>query len=265
VVIVSRSYTSPEPRALVARCSYYPRGYAGRGPGKYPHAFVGTDKRERQKVGKQTRAAAEFTAARRAKTRRTAVRVTVGVIAILAVLFGYSALQGDDDSDTASDETTSTTAAEPTTTTAPYSNPELAQEILDREAPDVEPPPENTPADALEKETLIEGEGEAAAAGDQLRVNYVGVTPDGTAFDSSFQEGREPIPVALGQGGVIPGWDQGLVGVKIGERVRLVIGSENAYGAQGNSGAGIPPNSPLAFVVDVVDITPGTPAGGSGG
>jgi peptidylprolyl isomerase len=227
---------------------------------------VGTEKRERQKVGKQARAAAEFTAARKAKTRRTAVRVTVAVVVVLAALFAYSALSGDDDSsDTASDETTSTTAADSTTTTVTYSNPELAQEVLDREAPDVEPPPEDTPADALEKETLIEGEGDAAAAGDQLMVNYAGVTPDGNQFDSSFQEGRDPLPVQLGQGGVIPGWDQGLVGVKIGERVRLVIGSENAYGAQGNSGAGIPPNSPLAFVVDVVDITPGPPAGGSGG
>jgi peptidylprolyl isomerase len=227
---------------------------------------VGTEKRERQKVGKQTRAAAEFTAARRAKNRRTAVRVAVGVVVVLAALFAYSALQGDDDgSDTASDDTTSTTVADSTTTTVTYSNPELAQEVLDRDAPDVEPPPEDTPADALEKETLIEGEGEAAAAGDQLMVNYAGVIPDGTEFDSSFQEGRDPIPVQLGQGGVIAGWDEGLVGVKIGERVRLVIGSENAYGAQGNSSAGIPPNSPLAFVVDVVDITPGPPAGGSGG
>ena len=236
---------------------------------KYPLAFVGTEKRERQKVGKQERAAAEFAAARRAKNRRTAVRVAIGVVVVLAVLFAYSALRGDDDgSDTASDDTTSTTSttvAESTTTSVTYSNPELAQEILDRDAPDVEPPPEDTPADALDKETLIEGQGEAAVAGDQLSVNYVGVTPDGNVFDSSFQEGRTPISVALGQGGVIAGWDQGLVGAKIGQRLRLVIGAENAYGAQGNSGAGIPPNSPLAFVVDIVDITPGPPAGGSGG
>jgi peptidylprolyl isomerase len=232
---------------------------------------VGTEKRERQKVGKQVRAAAEFTAARRAKNRRTAVRVAIAVVVVLAVLFAYSALRGDDGgSDAASDETTSTTSTtvgDSTTTTVTYSNPALAEEVLARDAPDVEPPPEGTPADALEKETLIEGQGEAAVAGDQLSVNYVGVTPDGNAFDSSFQEGRDPIVVVLGQGGVIAGWDQGLVGVKIGERVRLVLGSENAYGAQGNSGAGIPPNSPLAFVVDVVDITPAAAAapGGSGG
>jgi peptidylprolyl isomerase len=228
---------------------------------------VGTEKRERQKVGKQARAAAEFTAARRAKNRRTAVRVAIAVVVVLAVLFAYSALRGDDDngSDTATDETTSTTVGDSTTTTATYSDPELAQEVLDRDAPDVEPPPEDTPADALDKETLIEGQGEAAVSGDQLVVNYAGVTPDGNQFDSSFEEGRDPITVQLGQGGVIAGWDQGLVGVKIGERIRLVIGSENAYGAQGNSQAGIGPNSPLAFVVDVVDITPGPPAGGSGG
>jgi peptidylprolyl isomerase len=227
---------------------------------------VGTEKRERQKVGKQTRAAAEFAAARRAKNRRTAVRVAIAVIVVLAFLFGYSALQGDDDgSDTASDETTSTTVGDSTTTTAAYSNPELADEVLGRDAPDVEPPPESTPADALEKQTLIEGQGEGAAAGDTVTVNYAGVIPDGTEFDSSFREGRDPLTVTLGQGQVIPGWDQGLVGAKIGERRRLVIGSANAYGAQGAPDGGIPPNSPLAFVVDVVDIAPGAPAGGSGG
>jgi peptidylprolyl isomerase len=224
---------------------------------------VGTEKRERQKVGKQARAEAEIIAARRSKTRRTALRVVIGVVVVLAALFAYSALSGDDDdSGTATDETTTT--ADSTTTTASYSNPELAEEVLGREPPDPEPPPEGTEAAALETETLIEGSGEGAAAGDTVTVHYIGKTPDGNVFDQSWERG-ETFPVTLGQGQVIPGWDQGLIGAKIGERRRLVIGSENAYGEQGSGDGTIPANSPLAFEVDVVDITQGAPAAGSGG
>jgi peptidylprolyl isomerase len=229
---------------------------------------VGTDKRERQKQGKQARAVAEMTAARRAKSRRTVVRVVVAAVVILAALFAYSTLtggDGDDGSDTATDETTTTAAGESTTTTAAYSNPQLAEEVLAREAPDPEPPPENTARDALETETLIEGSGDAAvAAGNTVTVHYVGKTPDGEVFDSSWERG-EPASFPIGQAQVIPGWDQGLIGAKIGERRRLVIGSENAYGAEGRPDGGIPANSPLAFEVDIVDITEGAPAGGSGG
>lgn len=216
---------------------------------------------------------AEMTAARRAKSRRTVVRVVVAAVVILAALFAYSALTGDDgdDADTATDDSTTTTAAESTTsetTPTTFSNPELAQEVLAREAPDPEPPPEDTPRDALETETLIEGSGDAAvAAGDSVTVHYIGKIPDGTVFDQSWErEGQpgEPVPFTIGQGQVIPGWDQGLIGAKIGERRRLVIGSDNAYGEEG-AGEDIPPNSPLAFEVDIVDITQGAPAGGSGG
>ena len=76
---------------------------------------------------------------------------------------------------------------------------------------------------------------------------------DGTQFDESWS-GGEPFPVTIGTGQVIPGWDQGLIGVKIGERRHLVIGADNAYGAAGSGP--IPPNAPLAFDVDVVDIQP---------
>jgi FKBP-type peptidyl-prolyl cis-trans isomerase len=215
-------------------------------------------------------------AARRAKTRRTTVRVVVGAVVVLALLFGWSALMGGDDDgdDTAtSDETTDETPSpEETTTTsaAPaYTNPELAEEVLGREPPDPEPPPADTAADALEIETVTEGEGTGAQAGDIVVAHYVGKTSDGEVFDESWGRG-EPItlPAPLGGGGVIPGWDEGLVGAKIGERRRLVIGSENAYGAQGTPDGAIPPDSPLAFEIDIVDIQPGataTPPGGSAG
>jgi len=218
---------------------------------------VGTEKRDRQKAGRLARAEAELIAARKDKRRRSIIRAVVAVAAVVGLMFLWSTVFGGDDDEggtETADDTSSDTS--PTTTEPAYSNPELAEEVLGREAPDPEPPPEDTAADALETETLIEGEGDGAAAGDTIVVHYIGKTPDGNVFDQSWERG-EPLPVPLGIGQVIPGWDQGLDGVRIGERRRLVIGSDLAYGEQGSSDGGIPPNSPLAFEVDVVDIQPG--------
>jgi hypothetical protein len=134
-----------------------------------------------------------------------------------------------------------------------YTDPRLAEEVLGRTPPDPEPPPADTRADALDVETLIEGEGTPAALGDTVTVHYVGLLADGTVIDSSWERG-EPFPVRLGGGEVIAGWDSGLVGAQIGERRRLVIGSENAYGATGRDP--VPPDAPLAFEIDVVDVSP---------
>jgi FKBP-type peptidyl-prolyl cis-trans isomerase FkpA len=205
---------------------------------------VGTEKRERQRAARLDKISAQATAAKREKTRGTAIRIAVAAVVVLGVLFGVSQLMGDDDSDT---ETSSDT------TTPGYTNPELAEQVLAREAPAPQPPPADTAATALESSTLIEGEGEGAQAGDLVTVHYAGVLSDGTPFDDSWSRG-EPFPVTLGAGEVITGWDQGLVGVKIGERRHLVIGADNAYGASGSGS--IPPNAPLAFDVDVVDIQP---------
>jgi FKBP-type peptidyl-prolyl cis-trans isomerase len=131
--------------------------------------------------------------------------------------------------------------------------------VNDRGAPDPEPPPADTAKDAVEKTTLIEGEGDVtAAAGDTIVVQYVGKTSDDNVFDSSWDRGQS-FPVVIGTGQVIPGWDEGLIGVKIGERRRLVIGSDKAYGETGQGD--IPANAPLAFEVDVVDIIKAQPAG----
>jgi peptidylprolyl isomerase len=222
---------------------------------------VGTDKRDRQKAGRAARAESELIAARSAKRRRSIIRFAVSAVVVLALLFGYSLLAGDDDgggSTEAADSSTTVADTTPPTTAAPeYSNPELAEEVLAREAPDPEPPPADTPADALESTTLIEGEGEAAVAGDQLTVHYVGKIADGTVFDESWS-GGQPFPVTIGTGQVIKGWDEGLIGAKVGERRRLVLGADNAYGDQATGE--IPANAPLAFEVDVIDIQPGDAA-----
>jgi peptidylprolyl isomerase len=98
---------------------------------------------------------------------------------------------------------------------------------------------------------LINGTGPAAKVGSQLTVNYVGVLyKGGKEFDSSWKR-NQPFPFQLGQGAVIKGWDQGLVGMKVGGRRELIIPSDLAYGKQGSPPT-IPPNSALVFVVDLL-------------
>lgn len=200
---------------------------------------------------------AEVSAAKRAKARGTALRIVVAAVVVLAVVFGVSQLMGDDsDSETTTDdEATDDSAPEVTEPPEPeYANPSLAEEVLARTPPEPEPPAEDTPADAVEITTLTEGEGEGAVEGDTVTVHYVGVLADGTEFDQSWSRGQPFVVENLGQASVIPGWNEGLVGAKIGERRRLEIGFNKAYGAAG-SPPQIPANAPLAFEIDVVDIT----------
>ena len=107
---------------------------------------------------------------------------------------------------------------------------------------------------ALKAETLIAGTGDAIKTGQQATVNYVGVLfKDGKEFDTSWGKGKQPFQFALGSGQVIPGWDQGVLGMKVGERRRLTIPADLAYGAQG-SPPKIGPNEPLIFDIDLKKI-----------
>jgi len=99
------------------------------------------------------------------------------------------------------------------------------------------------------------GTGAVAQLGDTLTVNYTGKLQDGTVFDTSV--GKRPIQFVLGAGQVIPGWDQGLEGMKVGGKRLLVIPPDLAYGADGYGP--IPPNSTLIFEVDLLADTPGSP------
>jgi len=106
----------------------------------------------------------------------------------------------------------------------------------------------------LKVEDLIEGKGPGAKAGDKISVRYVGVLYNNNKeFDSSWKRGKAPFQLTLGQGQVIPGWDQGLVGMKVGGRRRLTIPPDLAYGAQGQPPT-IPANSTLVFDVDLTKI-----------
>jgi FKBP-type peptidyl-prolyl cis-trans isomerase len=104
----------------------------------------------------------------------------------------------------------------------------------------------------LKKETTKEGTGERAVKnGDKISVHYVGTLSDGTKFDSSRDRG-EPLEFTVGVGGVIKGWDEGVIGMKKGEIRKLSIPQDKAYGADGQGA--IPPYSDLYFEIELVDF-----------
>lgn len=105
----------------------------------------------------------------------------------------------------------------------------------------------------LQIEDLQVGEGPAAQAGDTLSVHYTGWLEDGTQFDSSRDRGQ-PFQFTLGQGGVIAGWDEGLVGMQVGGVRRLTIPPDKAYGTTGAGGGLIPPNATLVFEIELLEI-----------
>ena len=129
--------------------------------------------------------------------------------------------------------------------------PDIAAPDVLEESPDK--PEIEIPAEApteLGRTVLEAGSGDAAEAGDTVIVDYAGVrSSDGLPFDNSYDRG-EPFPVVLGQGGVIEGWDVGLIGAQTGERVQLDIPSAQAYGEVARSNI-ICENEDLTFVIDV--------------
>jgi peptidylprolyl isomerase len=100
---------------------------------------------------------------------------------------------------------------------------------------------------------LVVGTGKTAKVGQTITVNYVGVLyKTGKEFDSSWKRGQ-PTSFPLTPGGLIQGWVQGIPGMKVGGRRELIIPSKLAYGPRGTNG--IPPNSPLVFVVDLLSAS----------
>jgi len=101
---------------------------------------------------------------------------------------------------------------------------------------------------------LVTGTGQTAKAGQTVTVNYVGVLyKTGKEFDSSWSR-NQPFTTALTAGSVIPGWVQGIPGMKVGGRRELIIPASLAYGKAGSPPT-IPPNSPLVFVVDLLSVS----------
>lgn len=105
----------------------------------------------------------------------------------------------------------------------------------------------------LKKEILKEGSGDRVVEkGNTIIVHYTGTFDDGSKFDSSLDRG-EPFSFVVGVGQVIEGWDKGFIGMRIGERAKLIIPPSMGYGDSGIPGA-IPPKSTLVFEVELLDI-----------
>lgn len=104
----------------------------------------------------------------------------------------------------------------------------------------------------LQKEVISEGSGPEAKAGDTVEVHYTGTLEDGSKFDSSVDRGT-PFSFPLGAGMVIKGWDLGVAGMKVGEKVKLTIPASLGYGERGYPPV-IPANAALVFEVELLKI-----------
>jgi peptidylprolyl isomerase len=176
--------------------------------------------------------------------------------ALTAVLVAALSLAACGDEPKDSRDSASKPAPSPTTT-ATETNPESpstpteggkVSKDLDTK-PEI-PKPTGTPPTKLEALDIVKGKGKAAKDGDKVTVQYVGVAySTGEEFDASWER-NEPFEFTLGAGEVIPGWDEGVVGMKEGGRRQLTIPAELAYGAQGSPPA-IGPNETLVFVIDL--------------
>ena len=159
-------------------------------------------------------------------------------------------------SSSTSSTTTTSAAVSPTTTPvaagpiATISDPSPAGTISTE--PTITIPP-GAPPTQLESKDLIVGTGPAVKAGDKATVQYIGSAySSGKVFDSSWSR-NQTFPFVLGQGQVIAGWDQGVVGMQVGGRRELIIPASLGYGAQ-SPGSGIAANDTLVFIVDLVKI-----------
>ena len=208
---------------------------------------MGTAKRERQKANRQLRLEELAKQARKDKTKRFSLRVAL-LIAAVVVLVGAIYVFSGDDNKSVSGTTTSVLNLPAPSTIDPNTPTTIAP-----------PKPEVSIPAALPTElkvtTITEGTGEPAKVGDSMDVHYIGyLSADGTVFDNSYDRGS-PLQLTLGAGRVIEGWDQGLVGLKVGGRYEIDIPAALAYGDTG-SGDIIKPGDPISFIVDIMAVTP---------
>ncbi|WP_430785447.1 FKBP-type peptidyl-prolyl cis-trans isomerase [Actinoplanes sp. G11-F43] len=205
------------------------------------------------KAEKRAEAKAAKARARAAEKRRQMLTVGGAAAVVLALVVGLVMWIGSTSADP--DPAASTPAAAPAPETA--AEPTAAFPPV----PEGADPALSTKPDAgkgsgtlteLKSTTLIEGKGAAIQSGQTINVNYVGVTfAGGEEFDSSWKR-SEPFSFQVGAGNVIQGWDQGLIGAKVGSRVQLDIPADLAYGENPSGGQ---PAGALRFVVDVLSAS----------
>jgi peptidylprolyl isomerase len=166
-------------------------------------------------------------------------RIRLAAVLMTCAALGFAGCGDDDDDESASTGTTETQASD-------------ASDVDTSTKPKVEVP-EGQPPAGLQIEDIVEGDGATATTGSNVTVQYVGVSySTGKQFDASWDAGQ-PFTFQLGAGGVIPGWDQGVAGMKEGGRRRLTIPPELGYGETGMPPA-IAPNETLVFVIDLLEV-----------
>ena len=225
-----------------------------------------SDKRARQRAAREIRLAQEAQAKKRRKQIRNAIVVAViaGVVILIVFLTSSNNPKNNAATTTTTAPTTTTTTAPTTTTTtvAGSSSTTVPPTIAAIPAADLSPAgtagkaptivvPPGSPPTQLESADLITGTGPAAKTGDALTVQYVLATYSSRkTVQSSWTS--QPFTFTLGQG-VIRGWDEGVVGMKVGGRRELVIPPSLGYGSTAQ-GAGIAANDTLVFIIDLVKI-----------
>jgi peptidylprolyl isomerase len=202
---------------------------------------VPTEKRQRQKEGQRVRREAALAAARRRQRTRklrtfAALAAAIILISVLATTFG-----SNDKDDTAS-----------TTTTTLDACPAPGVEVDPADKPSIDAPTGPAPTEKVQTTDLKVGDGAEVKAGDTIVVHYVGATYDGKEFGSSWSLGCSTTgALAPTGGGFIPGWVEGIPGMKEGGRRLLAIPASLAYGDNPTDGS---PAGPLLFLVDLVSI-----------
>ena len=180
------------------------------------------------------------------------MRAKLTVLILALVVGGGVAACGEDDEPAS--ETAATPTATPTETASAAGIEALVQGTPKKtDAKPSVPAPKGDPPTELVVRDIVKGKGPKAKAGDTLTMQYVGTAwSNGQQFDASWDTGQ-PLPFQLGAGMVIPGWDEGMVGMQKGGRRLLVIPPDMAYGPTGSGPIG--PNETLIFVVDLLNIS----------
>jgi peptidylprolyl isomerase len=175
---------------------------------------------------------------------------TVAVLATAAL--GIAACGGTDRTASTATDPAATAAAPSPAATAP---PKAAAQSISKDLetkPEV-PKPTGAPPATLVVKDIVKGKGKTAKPGRNVTVQYVGVSySTGEQFDATW-DGGKPFQFQLGAQMVIPGWDRGVDGMKVGGRRELVIPPDLAYGAEGRPG--IAPNETLVFVIDLLGVS----------
>ena len=165
------------------------------------------------------------------------------VAALAALVLGLAAC-GDDDDSSSEDGAATEASTQP-----------AADNTNLKQKPVIETTGDESPG-ALVVEDIVVGKGPEAKTGDTVSMQYVGALySDGTEFDASWDTGQ-PFDFTLGEGTVIAGWDQGIVGMRVGGRREMIIPPDLGYGPTGQP-PDIPPDATLVFIVDLLDVKQG--------